>query len=194
MRIFIKQETRKEAEQLGKIYTQLCSIDSIDFAGTTIAVKLIATHDNCSTVEVKCEVEEPINLAAQTKSTRTTYEKLSFKTIGEAVDYANQHDVYIKKDDRYCELKLRDSGSVFTKKKHYFGSVVAHFDNLYHKVEKEIDWRDDIKSYFESSSKEAGDFEGMEVTNTSWRFRYNPSDEEFLEMCRIALRATGELK
>jgi hypothetical protein len=64
----------------------------------------------------------------------------------------------------------------------------------YRRIEKPVDWRDEVKNYLDSVCDENDDdFSGMTVSSTDWEFLFNPDDDEFLEMCRVALRANGEL-
>lgn len=66
--------------------------------------------------------------------------------------------------------------------------------DLLRRIEKPVDWRDEVKSYLDSVCDEIDDdFSGMTVSSTNWEFLFNPGDDDFLEMCRIALRANGEL-
>lgn len=68
---------------------------------------------------------------------------------------------------------------------------------IYRRIEKPVDWREEIEAYLESACEdenENSNFNGMIVSSDDWAYTYYPTNEQFLEMCRVALRATGELK
>lgn len=68
--------------------------------------------------------------------------------------------------------------------------------DFYRKVEKEIDWREEVCNYVNSLPQTYEPKLTLRVMNKSLLdFKSNTlSEKEFLEMCRVALRATGELE
>lgn len=112
---------------------------------------------------------------------------------------------YVRVEDSIFDLAaLFDAGMLYTSEsgeqqiKTESELVSALFaDSVYKRIEKPVDWRKEVESYLESACQnetdEFDEFDGMIVSSTDWMCSYNPTDDEFLEMCRVALRATGEL-
>lgn len=57
---------------------------------------------------------------------------------------------------------------------------------FYRRIEKEVDWRDEVNSFINSMEE----FEGIGIHC----LLNDAHGDLFLEMCRVALRANGELK
>lgn len=74
--------------------------------------------------------------------------------------------------------------------------LVGNFqsNNLYRRIEKPVDWKFEVRSYLNSMQKDDDeDSVGMVVYSDDWLYKFRPNDDEFLEMCRVALHANGEL-
>lgn len=108
--------------------------------------------------------------------TEIQYEHVGFHKCHEAMfKHEIEEKLYRKYEDGYVEADL---------------TYIANnwVSGLYREVEKEIDWRDEVSDF---------------LTNNNIPYRCNGhqyiktisdyTDEQFLEMCRVALRATGEL-
>ena len=72
--------------------------------------------------------------------------------------------------------------------------------NVFRKVEKEIDWRDEVREFLESckqisnsSQLESFTYKGG-CSDKNVQIENELHDNEFLELCRVALRANGELE
>lgn len=61
------------------------------------------------------------------------------------------------------------------------------FGLIYRLVERSSDWRDDVSDFIDKCKNESGSFGASRHGSKSI------SDDDFLEMCRVALRANGEL-
>lgn len=96
-------------------------------------------------------------------------------------------EVFYGKDGCYI-YKWNGDGFVNNRGNH----ILLNY-KFYRKVEKQIDWRKEVCNYVNSLP----DTHGTKLTlvnNNVLKFKANIlSEKEFLEMCRVALRATGEL-
>lgn len=68
--------------------------------------------------------------------------------------------------------------------------AISQGDQLYRKVEKEIDWADVTSEWVQENQSVNIEF----LTDAVMYYHGSVSKDKFLEMCRVALRATGELK
>ena len=138
-------------------------------------------------MDVAQEAVSAINSQQTLKSkpkppTKVVYEKVNLsineiaKSMIEGEDFYN-HDGSVCFDWKFNGF--RKNGIALT--------GLNGFD-FYRKVEKEIDWRDEVESNL--------DFIDFDKGCKSIYLRTWPpiKEQQFLEMCRVTLRATGELK
>lgn len=73
------------------------------------------------------------------------------------------------------------------------GRAITIGGNFYRKVEKQINWREEVAAYV--NSKFTGNALGVSDNGKIITIKHSAMrDQSFLEMCRVALRATGELE
>lgn len=111
--------------------------------------------------------------------TRTEYEKVT-ESIFDLRDEFERGELYCKNlagNEDYQQLNTEVA---------LFGCAAA--GNVYLRVEKEIDWRDDIYEW--QHTKKVGIYTPLDFT-VAHLISAHP--DKFLELCRVALRANGEL-
>lgn len=155
-------------------------------------VKLKALNDDYATER------KPVSLTDFFKRTEPM-------NSGEKLTQAPKMKVeYVPIEESIFDLEaLFDGGMLYTSEsgEHQIKTeselVNALFANsVYKRIEKPVDWVLEVESYLKSvcqNEAEDDEFDGMIVSSTDWMYSYNPTDDEFLEMCRVVLRATGEL-
>lgn len=108
--------------------------------------------------------------------TKVVYEKVNFSSVGECVQSVH---------DNYGEYFFLNNGTGEYQLAEYQDSAwYWKEDNIYIKVEKEIDWREEVHNKLQSDYH----------WSTPIAEIINDESDCFLELCRVALRATGELK
>ncbi|UYE90974.1 hypothetical protein [Vibrio phage vB_VaS_L1] len=112
--------------------------------------------------------------AVSPKRTRTEYEKVT-ESIFDLRDEFERGELY---RHSYGFRKIETLA--------YLGACCQN-GNIFKKVEKEIDWRKDADSYFLKTK-----YLGIDCTIEEAITRSDYCNE-FLELCRVALRANGEL-
>lgn len=127
---------------------------------------------------------KPIPAIPKTR-TRAEYEKVAGSIFG-LRDEFERGELYFDRDrctggiyassDQY--QKIRDMNDF---------SQAALNNNIYRKVEKEIDWQDEVVHAYPSIDFKDLDSDGYRNLG-SWR------PDKFLELCRVALRANGEIE
>ncbi|UTQ79868.1 hypothetical protein vBVnaSL3_45 [Vibrio phage vB_VnaS-L3] len=105
------------------------------------------------------------------KRTRTEYEKVT-ESIFDLRDEFECGELY----ESVCGSRLENE--------HDFIYAYTH-GHIVRKIEKEIDWREDVFSFTKSINGKVSFADGFSVSKMS--------EEQFLELCRVALRANGEL-
>ena len=115
------------------------------------------------------------------KRTKVVYEKVNFSSVGECVQSVH---------DNYGEYFFFNNGTGEYQLAEYQDSAwYWKEDNIYIKVEKEIDWQTLVSEFVrENNCNDAQPGEAFDVDGLVLM------DDDFLEMCRVALRATGELE
>lgn len=119
------------------------------------------------------------NITTVKPHTRTEYEKVT-ESIFDLRDEFERGELYFKCSEGDWVQAVHES-------------EVVHFLNncaLYRKIEKEIDWRDEVMKYlFEN------DYHNSRIETNDWvEIKQSFKNDEFLEMCRVALRANGEIE
>lgn len=110
--------------------------------------------------------------------TRTEYEKVT-ESIFDLREEFERGELYFKCSEGDWVQAVHES-------------EVVHFLNnccLYRKVEKQIDWREEVSTWVQQNQSVNIDF----LTNSVMYYHGSVSNDTFLEMCRVALRANGEL-
>ena len=116
--------------------------------------------------------------------TRTEYEKVDFKPdeIWKAFkEHQEDGFLFVQTSDEFECL----GDGVFT-----LAMAISQGDQLYRKVEKEIDWKKEVKDF-------CGDkYSYLHINDDGHVNCLLPydSDIDFLELCRVALRANGEIE
>lgn len=128
-------------------------------------------------------VDSLVNPQAEPR-TRTEYEKVEYSSAWEA---AKDHEERKLELWRKSDLNEVIKGNNWKAIQSPSEAAQYHFD-LYLKIEKEIDWREDADSYFLKTKRL-----GINCTIEEAITRSDYCDE-FLELCRVALRANGELE
>lgn len=106
------------------------------------------------------------------------YIPLEIKSIFDFKDLLKNKELYVNPiNDQYRLIK------------HEFDLMMVILDGgrLYKK--EKISWKDNLKIFMKHSTLSIGYFD---ITFEGESFSFN--DEQFLEMCRVALRANGELE
>ena len=121
----------------------------------------------------------------QKPRTRTEYEKVT-ESIFDLRDEFKRGELYCKHEHAREFTQVINTQTL---------AQALHGGFCFRKVEKEIDWRDEVKSYIESTCSESLRLDGdsFTISHPELDFIYEPGDDEFLELCRVALRANGEL-
>jgi hypothetical protein len=120
---------------------------------------------------------------ATVKRTRTEYEKVTESIFG-LRDEFERGELYTKKfNQEWHQIKTEEQ----------LGNLLSMNDDptkngIYRKVEREIDWRVDADSYFLKTK-----YLWINCTIEEAITRSDYCDE-FLELCRVALRANGEIE
>lgn len=111
--------------------------------------------------------------------TRTEYEKVT-ESIFDLRDEFERGELY----ESLCGSKLENE--------HDFIYAYTN-DHIVRKVEKEIDWQDEIVRFMAGEPKIGKQMkpELLRELNIEWD---HMTDGDFLEMCRVALRANGEVE
>lgn len=151
-----------------------CDIDGVSF-------KVGCWYAYADRIKGECR---ELTLSDLKQHARTEYEKVT-ESIFDLRDEFERGDLYFDRDrctggiyassDQY--QKIRDMNDF---------SQAALNNNIYRKVEKEIDWRDEVVHAYPSIDFKDIDSDGYRNLG-SWR------PDKFLELCRVALRANGEL-
>lgn len=120
---------------------------------------------------------EGLSSAATTKrATKVEYVKVEYNHIWEIMKMQSEGvDFYIKTDATKSGYGLVQNNPT--------SLLVASSDDLYRRIEKEVDWRDIVKQDFAVWFDEGK--VGMKMAF---------SEENYLEMCRVTLRAIGEIE
>lgn len=116
--------------------------------------------------------------------TRTEYEKVAESPRELFQAMLNGEEFYLFKEEL-----LNFDGNQFWRHTEDGKSRITFIEDeneIYRKVEKEIDWRDEVNKAFP-----AIDFRDLDSHNSHDLGCWQP--ESFLELCRVALRANGEL-
>lgn len=157
--------------------------DDIDKNSGTIGVldrcDISMWHNLMERTIEKCK---KLTLSDLKPRTRTEYEKVSYDSAWKA---AKDHE------ERKLELWRKSDLSEVIKGNNWKAiqspseAALYHFD-LYLKVEKEIDWRDESHGYLANKTGFHWSAPIAEVINDE--------SDCFLELCRVALRANGEVE
>lgn len=119
------------------------------------------------------------------KRTRTEYEKVT-ESIFDLRDEFERGELYFSewsKGEVFVQIKTEAL---------LLGNIQA--DNLYRRVEKEIDWHSELDSYLNKPSDDGFEKElPTRVCITLNDIEFHLTGSEYLESCRVALRANGEL-
>lgn len=108
---------------------------------------------------------------------RVEYEKVT-ESIFDLRDEFERGELYFDQGGEYLPCN--------TEAEFVYGLIHGR---IYRKVEKEIDWREEVMEYLYSN-----DYHLSKITDGDWiEINQNFKNEEFLELCRVALRANGEL-
>lgn len=125
--------------------------------------------------------EKQLTLSDLKPRTKVVYEKVNFSSVGECVQSVH---------DNYGEYFFLNKGTGEYQIAEYQDSAwYWKEDNIYIKVEKEIDWREELNEWQHTAKigiYSPLDFEVSSLIETD--------PDKFLELCRVALRATGELE
>lgn len=142
------------------------------------------TYDYCNVTPLFKMIEDNPSgcVAGKPKRTRTEYEKVT-ESIFDLRDEFERGELY---GDNTGVTKIETLAHL---------GACCQVGNVFRKVGKEIDWRDEVKSYLESTCSESLRLDGdsFTISHPELDFIYEPGDDEFLELCRVALRANGEL-
>lgn len=113
---------------------------------------------------------------------RVEYEKVEFENASSAVyefeEFHNGNEaerLFIYADGKYAEPDIYQ--------------VVGNYENLYRRIEKPVDWRDVTSKWVQKNQSVNIEF----LSNAVMYYHGSVSNDNFLEMCRVALRANGEL-
>ncbi|AZF88603.1 hypothetical protein [Vibrio phage P23] len=112
--------------------------------------------------------------------TRTEYEKVKYSSAWKAAKDHEERKVELWRKSDLCDAIKGNNWKAIQSPSE---AAQYHFD-LYRKVEKEIDWRDEVSCDF------AIWFDDGYVGMRCQRF----SEENFLELCRVVIRANGEIE
>ena len=118
--------------------------------------------------------------------TRTEYEKVT-ESIFDLRDEFGRGELYFDRDR--CTGGIYVSSDQYQKIRDMNDFSQAALNNIYRKVEKEIDWRDDICEW--QHTKKIGIYTPLDFT-VAHLISAHP--DKFLELCRVALRANGEIE
>lgn len=111
--------------------------------------------------------------------TRTEYVKVTESIFG-LRDEFERGELYHKFEHAREHSKVKNTESL---------SQALNNGCCYRKVEKEIDWREDVSNFVDDKYSYITIHENGEVD----ALLASPSNINFLELCRVALRANGEL-
>lgn len=114
--------------------------------------------------------------------TRTEYEKVT-ESIFDLRDGFERGELYW-----WYESDCKDKSEFVEIRSEYDLSTYFAKGNIFKRVEKEIDWRVDVDNYFLKTK-----YLGIDCTIEEAITRSDYCDE-FLELCRVALRANGEIE
>ena len=115
-----------------------------------------------------------------TKRTRTEYEKVTESASHVIDEFENGGEFYYMAPS-LTKPALANRGGVFNK--------LRDGDALYRKVEKEIDWREEVSNFVDDKYSYITIYEN----GAADALLAASSNINFLELCRVALRANGEL-
>lgn len=175
---FVEEKTRTESEYQAVVkecdsYKNACNLNSLiitDMDGNTV------DFDTCEGV-----VELPFSLESlkqyKQPKTKTKFEYVKCHNSKAIKGVMNGDDNYwCKSGESYVHLNM--------------DSPLEQFCRAYRRTEVEIDWRDECVSYFKTTPDLHEDDCLIDLINENATSR---EQKALLEMCRVALRATGEL-
>lgn len=115
--------------------------------------------------------------------TRTEYEKVTESIFGLRDEF--------ERGELYCKFEHAREYTQITNAQTL--SQDLHRGCCYRLVEKEIDWQDEVVRFMEGEPKIGKQMkpELLRELNIEWD---HMTDGDFLEMCRVALRANGEIE
>ena len=120
-----------------------------------------------------------ITLSDLKPRTKTVYDRVEFNHAWELVKQFELHNDIFYKSSSTPTYELMSIENVQNMLRNKYPV------SLYRKVEKEIDWRDEVYNKFQSSGYHWSTQIGEVI---------NDESDCFLDLCRVALRATGELE
>lgn len=122
-------------------------------------------------------------IPVEPKRTRTEYEKVT-ESIFDLRDEFERGELYYNFGDEEW-FTYRDEASL---------AIGFKEGNVHRKVEKEIDWHSELDSYLNKPSDDGFEKElPTRVRITLNDIEFHLTDSEYLESCRVVLRANGEL-
>lgn len=175
-------------EKIGANCYMICDDGSIGYFRIDGNNVYVHSNETCDTNLIPLSIHEIVKFGVKPiqpkPPVRVEYEKVTFDKASEAVKAWEDGELYTRSShEDYVKIGTPTG-------------AITYIHDLYRRIEKPVDWQNAVVDYiygnYNPTNHDALSESLVTAIGSGVDFKYLTQDE-FLEMCRIALRANGEL-